>query len=235
MDLNTTSACVHHEELTIRADVFYTMSKFVSTTFGLISGRHGSAVAAVNPDGTNVLRVYNRPSNPNSPKQQEQRAKFGLVTREISNFREVIKQGHKNPYAVNKVISQVLKTGITGVMPDFKINYEMLPLASGPLPGVSDVLATAESESTRVILTWDTTIGTLGIAGSETDKLNIVAYNVSAKMCVLNPGVGDRQLGSSSLELPEGWMGDEVHLWAYMSREDGSVNSDSLYVGVTQL
>ena len=47
--------------------------------------------------------------------------------------------------------------------------------------------------------------------------------------------LGDRQLGSSSLELPEGWMGDEVHLWAYMSREDGSVNSDSLYVGVTQL
>lgn len=211
------------------------MSKFVSTTFGQISGKHGSAVATVNRDGTNVLRVYNRPTNPNTPKQLEQRAKFGLVTRELANFREVIKQGHKNPYAVNKVTSQVLKTGITGVMPDFKIDYAMLPLASGPLPGVSDVVATAESESTRVNLTWDTTIGTLGIAGSETDKLNIVAYNESAKMCVLNPGVGDRALGTSYVELPEGWLGDEVHLWAYMSREDGSVNSDSAYVGVSQL
>ncbi|MDD3901471.1 MAG: DUF6266 family protein [Dysgonamonadaceae bacterium] len=211
------------------------MSKFVSTTFGQISGKHGSAVAAVNRDGTNVLRVYNRPTNPNTPKQQEQRAKFGLVLRELGNFREVIKQGHKNPNAVNRVMSYMLKNGITGVMPDFKLDFSMLKLAAGPLPGVSDVVITPDAATTLVNMSWDTTIGVLGIAASEKDQLNIVVYNELKKMCVLKSEVGERSIGTSSVDLPEGWLGDEVHIWAYMSREDGSVNSDSTYIGLSQL
>jgi hypothetical protein len=55
------------------------MSTFVSTTFGKISGRHGSAVAAIVKKGKNVLKVFTAPFNPKSVKQVAQRTKFKFV------------------------------------------------------------------------------------------------------------------------------------------------------------
>jgi len=49
------------------------MSTFRSTTFGMISGRHGNAVAAEMRNGVNVLKVFNAPFNPKSVKQVAQR------------------------------------------------------------------------------------------------------------------------------------------------------------------
>jgi hypothetical protein len=60
------------------------MSKYISTTFGYISGRHGTAVAAVQKDGTTVLRVFNPPSNPRKEAQTVQRTKFAMVNQELS-------------------------------------------------------------------------------------------------------------------------------------------------------
>lgn len=60
------------------------MASFSSSTFGSISGRHGTAVAAVNKNGNNVLRLYRKPSNPNSPKQLSQRMKFSVVTKGLA-------------------------------------------------------------------------------------------------------------------------------------------------------
>jgi hypothetical protein len=65
------------------------------------------------------------------------------------------------------------ETGVQGVYPDFTIDYSKINVASGPLPGVSDVIATPDLATTLVNLSWDTTIGVLGVAGSETDILNI--------------------------------------------------------------
>ena len=45
------------------------MAKFSSTTFGPISGRHGTAVAATTKDGKSYIRVYRAPSNPKTEKQ----------------------------------------------------------------------------------------------------------------------------------------------------------------------
>lgn len=57
------------------------MATFNSTTFGAISGRHGSAVAAYTKNGKCILKVFKTPSNPNTDKQVAQRTKFGFVNR----------------------------------------------------------------------------------------------------------------------------------------------------------
>ena len=164
----------------------------------------------------------------------EQRAKFALVNSELAKFREVIKQGHKDKYAIRTVSGFMLRNGVQGVYPDFTIDYSKINVASGPLPGVSDVIATPDLATTLVNLSWDTTIGVLGVAGSETDILNIVAYNETKQLCIMIESL-NRSTGASTVELPEGWFGDEVHIWAYMSSVDGVYNSDSTYVGLTQL
>ena len=62
------------------------MAKFNSTTFGTISGRHGSAVAATQKNGTSYLRVFRAPSDPKTAKQVNQRAKFGFANQAVRPF-----------------------------------------------------------------------------------------------------------------------------------------------------
>ena len=65
------------------------MAKFESTTFGLISGRHGTAVAA-KCNGKNVLRVYSAPSDPKTPKQLAQRAKFSQFSLTLRPLKSIL-------------------------------------------------------------------------------------------------------------------------------------------------
>lgn len=44
----------------------------------------------------------------------EQRAKFALVNSELAKFREVIKQGHKDKYAIRTVSGFMLRNRGTG-------------------------------------------------------------------------------------------------------------------------
>jgi len=60
------------------------MARFTSSTFGKISGKHGSAVAAVRKNGLNILKVYRIASNPNTKGQKNQRGKFGFVMKELN-------------------------------------------------------------------------------------------------------------------------------------------------------
>lgn len=79
----------------------------------------------------------------------------------------------------------MLRNGVQGVYPDFTVDYSKLNVAVGSLPEVYDVVVTPELTSTIVNLTWDTTIRSLSVLGSETDKYNIVAYNATTKLCVM--------------------------------------------------
>jgi len=64
------------------------MAKYTSTTFGKISGKHGTAVAAI-MNGQPVLKVFTPPANPNSAGQQSQRIKFGLVASGLNPLRNI--------------------------------------------------------------------------------------------------------------------------------------------------
>ena len=47
------------------------MARFTSSSFGKISGKHGTAVAAVRKDGLCILKEYRVASNPNTSGQKE--------------------------------------------------------------------------------------------------------------------------------------------------------------------
>lgn len=68
------------------------MAIFTSSTFGMISGRHGEAVAMNSKlTGRNYLRLHRNPSNPRTDKQVTQRAKFAYVQRVMRSFHGVLK------------------------------------------------------------------------------------------------------------------------------------------------
>jgi hypothetical protein len=212
------------------------MANFISTTFGNISGRHGTAVAVVQKDGTNVLRVFRKPFNPNSPKQLAHRLKFSLVNKELSPLRQVVTLGNKgNTGAFRRVVGKALTEAITGEYPDFAIDLNLVQLTTGTLQSVEKADATVTEGTAQVNVTWDTTLGFHSRLGADDDEVNIVCFNKETGMVLPFLKAALRSEGSASLTLPDIWKGNTIHTWLFLTSADGLYVSDSISMADVQL
>ena len=207
------------------------MAKFNSTTFGSISGRHGSAVASVMKDGTNVLRVFRAPSNPNTEKQLVHRAKFGFVTKELNGLCNLFKVTFGRARGKNDAVSYAMKTALTGEYPDYSLDYSKLIISSGDVDRTERVTIVKET-GTTVKVDWDATVGS---ESTPKDNVNLVFMNAASKIAVLKQNVALRPDGIANVDLPEVWAGGEIHCWIYFSTEDESLTSNSQYISLLQL
>jgi hypothetical protein len=212
------------------------MANFSSTTFGNISGRHGTAVAVVQKDGTNVLRVFRKPFNPNSPKQVAHRLKFSLVNKELAPLRQVVTLGNKGDAgAFRKVVGKTLTEAITGEYPDFTIDFNRVQLTTGTLQSVERAEATVTEGTAEVNITWDTTLGFQSRLGADNDEVNFICFNPESRMVLPFTKAALRSEGSASLTLPEIWKGNTIHTWLFLTSADGLYVSDSISMADVQL
>jgi hypothetical protein len=202
------------------------MAKFLSTTFGKISGKHGTAVAAV-MNGKSVIKVFTPPSNPNSPAQQAQRLKFGLGITALNPLRNIIRIGFGNKQGYNQAVSLALRTAMEGIYPDFKINYAKVLVASGSLPQSPNV-AISVVPGTGAEVTWDTTTWN---SGSADDAVHIGFLNPATQMPVFVEAQAKRLDGKLSVALPGTWKGAAIHAWLFFTSADFQQSSVSQYLG----
>jgi len=203
------------------------MARFVSSTFGKISGKHGSAVAAVRKDGLNILKEYRVASNPNTVGQKNQRGKFGFVMKEINCLRSVFTRNFGGQYGINKVVAIAMKTAVTGNFPDFSLEYSKLLLSTGSLYG------TVEAEMKRIDLkiiqiSWNPDFI---ISGLPNDKVNLIILNSQTKYVLERYECASRSAGKVKIEVPSGWTNSEIHAWIYFTSPEGNRQSTSQYIG----
>lgn len=207
------------------------MAKFSSSTFGTISGRHGTAVASTTKDGQSILRIYKAPSNPNTPAQVTQRGKFGFVNSELSPLRDIFKVTYRNSKGMNLAVSYALKNAVIGNALDFELDYTKLCFAWGSIQ-LPDPIS-IEAQSTHAVqLQWDST---LRKEDDYPDELNLVFMNVNTKFTILRESVALRDAGTVNYELPESWAGKELYCWVYFSTPESNQTSVSKYLGKIQL
>jgi len=207
------------------------MATFNSTTFGSISGRHGSAVAANTKDGKCILKIFKAPSNPNTDKQVAQRTKFGFVNSELSSMRELFKISFGNMLGKNQAVSYAMKNAVTGVSPNFTLDYSKLKISTGSLYG-SGLVSAAKTVGTTVKIDWNYTDLTGNTAN---DGVNLAFFNADSKEALLKQNIVLRSISTAEIELPAIWAGQNVHCWIYFSAPNGSENSASQYIDSLQL
>ena len=59
---------------------------------------------------------------------------------------------------------------------------------------------------------------------------NIICYNKTTDQAVLDLAVADREAATFTVELPDIWVGGNIHCWMYFSSPDDMTNSISQYV-----
>jgi len=207
------------------------MATFISSTFGLISGRHASAVATVSRNGKNVLRVFNAPFNPKSTKQVKQRTKFGFVMIALLCFHDVFKKTFLRMDAVSHAISLALKNSVTGTSPDFSIDYPNLAFSEGGVYTPTTVSA-AKTTGTSVKVDWNFFESD---SSKSTDGVSLIFFHEGFQQAILNENCATRMEGTLTVDLPAEWANGSIHTWIYFSKADGSRNSMSKYISLIQL
>lgn len=210
------------------------MATFKSSTFGAISGKHGTVVAATTKEGTTYLRMFRPPSDPKTDKQKNQRTKFGFANKTLRCFRPLFKDIYGNRKGATIGISNALKSEvITGEYPDYSIDYAMLVFSEGAVNTLLSPVATI-TEDTKISLTWEFIEA---LDSKEGDAVNFIFFHEDTQLTLHHKAVATRGLKKYECTLPEAWIGSDVHCWTYVSNSNGltTAYSNSTYITALKL
>ena len=199
------------------------MAKYYSSTFGKISGKHGNAVAVIRQDGSTYLRIYKKPSNPRTDKQQAHRAKFALSSRALVPFNPIFKTTIGVTNGISTARSYAFRNAIEGEYPSLSMNYEKLMFSFGPIERLHN---TSFGINEGVVsLCWDFQ---KMYNCNANDSVSLVVFNKGDNQAVHIEDVALRSDKTVDIDIRDSWAGADLYLWAYVT--SGDKISDSVFV-----
>ena len=209
------------------------MGKFSEGIFGNFYGKVGRVVGS-SWRGIDYLRSMPK-ANKNrqlSAKQLEQQARFALMTGFLNPLRDVLDIGYRN-YAVgqttyNSALSVNIVNGISGVYPDLTVDYSLIQLSRGLLPGGINPLASAVAGA-KISYSWTDNTGK-GKAKAN-DTVIVLAFCSEDDQAVYNAGSATRADESLELELPADFAGKDVETYIVWAATENRAVSATAYTG----
>lgn len=199
---------------------------------GAFRGKIGSIIGSV-VKGRNIVTSLHTKSNKEPTQAQlDQRSKFGLVTSFLSYFSDLIEIGFSAQNTIgspmNAAVAYNLKYAITGISPNFLINFSELSFSRGKLIGPKNIEVEALPEA-KLRFTWMANDVALKLTDPE-DQLLILVYNQNKDEVTTAIKVALRSALTYTLQLPADFSDDEVYCYMAFVNIDGRV-SDSVYAG----
>jgi len=166
--------------------------------------------------------------------QLDQRAKFGLGTNFLSYVKDLIEIGYKVLSDVetpmNVAVSYHIKEAITGVSPNFVMDYPKVMFSQGKLklPWTIEMETIVPAE---IGISWIDS-GDDGLFKEATDRLTVMVYNPAKDDFVTVKNVAARSVETYTLHVPIEYSGDNVHVYvSFNSISNPLLVSKSYYVG----
>lgn len=187
----------------------------------------------------NVIKTLPRPSSkPPTQIQLDQRMKFGMITAFLSYMSDLIDENYESSSGstspMNSAVAYHLKSAITGVSPDFEIDFTKLKFSTGKLtiPAIFDAVPEAGA---KIKFTWSED-GVDSKYKDSADMINLVVYSPEFDRFVTLMQAAPRSAMEFSLQLPPDMVGTEVHCYFnFTSTKKKKLNSKSVYVGMKEV
>ena len=198
---------------------------------GGFSGKVGNVIGS-NWKGIDYMRSRaTSVSQPNTPAQLDQRARFGTVGKFLRPLIPFLRIGFKNQAvkmsAFNAALAYNLKNAISGVYPAYAIDYANALISEGYLPEALNPTAVS-AVAGKIAFTWeDNSTDAEALAA---DKVILVVYNPVKKRAVNVVGGNTRSSGTQTITLPASFSGDEVQCFIGFQTANQSVLSNSQFV-----
>lgn len=199
---------------------------------GPVSGRVGALVFCICSNGNNYVRLRPRKSmKAPSLAQESNRSKFRFATSFLRVFKELVRIGfpqEKRMTSMNRAMKELLRNGIVGVYPNWRIDFPKVLLSKGSTPKLP-ALAMVLEKRNEVLLKWEgSQFG--GFDSAQNDLVRVILYNATEGLFVVKEHAF-RCDNQCYVQLPNWIRGDEVHVYVMVHSLRGTP-SDSQYVGV---
>ena len=201
---------------------------------GGFSGTVGTVIGICKKNGDDIIIAKSKKKRTsNTEGQVNQRTKFGLVTGFMQPLNPVLRYGCKmlagnemTPY--NYACKNALDKALTGVAPDFELDFSKVLISNGKLS--QPTATTAQLVADLVNFKWnDNSNSSSGIG---TDKAVMVVYNVENFELSYSIGQVTRASGSGSLPVPNSAEGDKLLFYIFFQSAIDPFNvSSSQYLG----
>jgi hypothetical protein len=201
---------------------------------GILGGFSGKVGTVVGGTWKGIHYMRSLPTsvrNPRTEAQVMQRTKFMVTIDFLKPITPFIRVGFKNyasrQTAFNAAMSYNVKNAVTGVFPDYEMDYSNILVSRGSLLPAENADAVAAERSLN--FTWSDNSGVSN--ATETDQAMALVYNGTKGESVFSTTTGDRSSGSATLNVPENWIGDTVEVYLGFISENGSLVANSVYLG----
>ena len=185
---------------------------------GPLSGRIGPVVGCILKNGTCYLRM--RPQNYQDAKTREQlknRFKLSLNMSFMTKAKEFARMN------MDRAASELRMSGVNLVLSwnyqrmstvdeDARsgiIHYDKIVMSDGPVGGVIGQMALRTEEG--IVLAWHDNSG--AVRCNPDDLMRVMVYDERLGEALSFYDVARRDSAGCFLALPEGWLGDRLHLW----------------------
>lgn len=199
---------------------------------GAFSGKVGTVIGT-SWKGIAIIRsIAASITQPNTAAQLTQRAKFAAVIAFLRPLTAFLRSGFKSAAVkmsgFNAAMSYTLKNAITGVYPEFAIDYTKALVSRGSLPGALNP-QTVAGLAGKVDFSWDDNSQQAYTMAD--DKAVLVVYNPATHQAITKVSEALRSTGSDFIQLPDLFVADTVECYIAFTTASGSEISDSLWVG----
>lgn len=206
------------------------MAKIDQGILGGFSGKVGTVVGC-RLRGQWVVRAYRAHiADPRTLAQLEQRSRFALIIRSAQALLPAIRLGfgslaRRRRITEGNCFTSVNTAAFTVAAGEVRMDASALQLSSGrvALPRFDAPMVDAEG---RVEVRYSSAAGP---RAAGTDTVCLVAY-IPAQQVAVMASDARRSHGVAALALPRHWLGEEVHLYAFVVNKQGEA-SPTAYLG----
>jgi hypothetical protein len=191
------------------------MGKIPLGILGPVSGKVGTVIGSTYKGAGYLRAVSGKPSKPATPAQMAVRTKFKLASDVVTPLTPFIATGYaahtRKITQRNMAMKQVINHCIDGDYPDFRVDYSMVKLAAGTLPGVNGgALSSTGTNTVGLRWSYDAT----NPLAKPTDYLMVGIFCPRLGEAVVRGTLEVRENEEVQLVVPAHFSGHEVHVWA---------------------
>jgi hypothetical protein len=162
--------------------------------------------------------------------QLEQRARFALILRFLQTMTPLLHVSFKSMAVkmsgFNSALSYNIKNAVTGIFPDYELDYSMVLVSRGDLPNALNPEAELGA-GTSITYTWTDNSG-MGKA-APTDNAILVVYCPERSQCIFDFGA-ERSTETDNIAIAA-FAGLEVQTWVGFISQNAKNVATSVYTG----
>ncbi|MFD2163979.1 DUF6266 family protein [Paradesertivirga mongoliensis] len=198
---------------------------------GGFSGKAGSVVGSSWKDVDYIKGLPRKSSKAPTQLQLEQQAKFALAIQTLQPITALLNDGFKGSKTTrasgyNLAMQHLLNNAITGIYPNYTVDYTKMKISKGSLIKPSDIVMLVDAGVLQ--LSWSVLVSKYGAFAD--DELTVLIYN-PVKNIYLPAEGALRADGALDVPLPGDFTGDTVHVFMFFSSRDLTKQSESTYAG----